>query len=110
MRPIALELYSVNQRLPSGPLAIAPGPSAVVRDSSGTARGVVAGIRPSAFVTPSVNQSAPSGPEAMCVGFAIGLARFLLRTLPAASMRLTLDGDWLTNHIAPSRPAAIPSW
>ena len=108
MRPIMLDEYSVYQRLPSLPLAIAFGPSLVRRDSSGVASGVVAGIRPIALVTLSVNHNAPSGPPTMWVGLAVALASGLLRIVPLASMRLTVDGPWLTNQTAPSLPAAMP--
>ena len=46
----------------------------------------------------------------VAAGFAVALARFFVRMSPAASMRLTLDGFWLTNHIAPSLPAVMSYW
>ena len=108
IRPIFWVEYSVNHRFPSGPLAMPPGLSAVVRDSSGVWSGVMAGMRPITFVTLSVNHRAPAGPETMCVGLAVALASAFVRIAPLESMRPTIDGDWATNHIAPSVPAAIP--
>jgi hypothetical protein len=99
MRPM-LSL-AVNQSAPSAPTAISPG-NGVTGNPAVSPRECAL-----AFPAASVNQSAPSGPETMSVGFANAVARFLVRTLPAASMRLTLDGFWLTNHIAPSLPAVM---
>src|SRR3954454_6442149 len=107
MRTTTLAEYSVNQRLPSLPSAIALGPSAVVRDSSTVASGVTAGMRPMILPALSAIQSAPSGPLVRWVGLAVGDAMVLVRIAPLSSIRPTSEGFWLTNHIAPSLPAVM---
>src|SRR6266852_2878361 len=67
MRPILFVPPSVNQRLPSGPAAIAPGwlPGVGRGNSLMLPPGV---IRPIVSVPNSVNQRLPSGPVAILVG------------------------------------------
>src|SRR5262249_30471392 len=67
MRPILLPLFSVNQRLPSGPDVIANGWLLTV----GTINSVMAPfvvMRAILSVACSVNQRLPSGPDVICWG------------------------------------------
>src|SRR6059058_6476039 len=108
---------SVNQRFPSGPLAIPPG--TMLQGAVG-GHGENPVICPAVVIRPMkksgkpeapVNHNAPSGPETMSSGpeFWFGTANSV--TLPAASMRpiLATLAFWSdsVNHMLPSGPAVI---
>ncbi len=105
--PILLLKNSVNQRLPSGPVAIRAGPLPAV----GIVNSVIAPtvvILPILLLSTSVNQRAPSGPEVMPSGtlLAVGITNSV--NDPAVVILPILLPMASTNQISPSGPAVIP--
>src|SRR5579871_6106538 len=66
MRPILLSLFSVNQRLPSGPAAISSG--WLLGGSANSVTAPLGVMRPISLTPTSVNQRLPSGPAVMAPG------------------------------------------
>jgi hypothetical protein len=104
--PILFPAYSVNQRLPSGPVVIPNGwlPAVGTRNSVGAPPSV----RPILLPRASVNQTLPSGPGAIPTGPLKRVGTGVSVITPAVVMRpilLPLDS---ANQRLPSGPAAIP--
>src|SRR5258707_1344500 len=110
MRPIllAVVLLSVNQRLPSGPLAMPMGtlPPVGMGNSVTVPAG---GIRPMVLLVVSVNQRLPPGPLAMlwAVAPAVGMGNSLM--VPVGVIRPMLFTPLSVNQRLPSGPLAMPT-
>src|SRR6516162_9730114 len=112
IRPILLVLFSMNQRLPSGPVVmpIGFGPElGVGMEMSLVVKGLVVMIRPILLRAYSVNQSALSGPTVISKGplLFVMIANSAM-TLPVGNLRPILLALPSVNHIAPSGPAVMP--
>src|SRR5205823_3889108 len=107
IRPILFTVYSVNQRLPSGPDAMSPDELPLgMRNSVTTPLGV---MRPILFgpLLSSANQTLPSGPAVISLGLLLGVGTGKDLTEPLVVIRPILFALNSVNQRLPSGPDVI---
>ncbi len=105
-RPILFLPYSVNQRLPSDPVAIVIPP--LLGGSGNSVMAPVAVMRPILLLWNSVNHKTPSGPAPMPLGPLVAVGTVNSVMAPAVVMRPILFFPFSVNQRCPSGPAAMP--
>jgi len=109
MRPILLALRSVNQSLPSNPLAMPLGVPDIVGIGNWVMVGPLGVTRPIVLASGSVNHRLPSGPATMSNG---PNPKSVVSSKVPETVNLPILGvvskEFSVNHRLPSGPAVIP--